>query len=119
MVDGCQGEAGPPALDVVFVHGIRGGPFVTWRKGGEGGTGATRGNMQREACWISDWLAEEAPGARLLSLEYVAPVSFWEVGVEGWGREGVGSWYGPLRRGCIFIDTQTARKPTPGADFAK
>ncbi|EFJ45909.1 hypothetical protein VOLCADRAFT_47311, partial [Volvox carteri f. nagariensis] len=31
------------------------------------------------SCWPSTWLSEDLPGARLLSVEYLAPVSAWEV----------------------------------------
>ncbi|GIL79686.1 hypothetical protein Vretifemale_8977 [Volvox reticuliferus] len=67
-----------PVVDVVFVHGIRGGPFITWRKAGVMTRGSAASHMERSACWPSTWLAEEVPGARLLSVEYLAPVSAWE-----------------------------------------
>ncbi|GLI68116.1 hypothetical protein VaNZ11_012443 [Volvox africanus] len=67
-----------PLVDVVFVHGIRGGPFITWRKAGVMTRGSAASHMERSACWPSAWLAEEVPGARLLSVEYLAPVSAWE-----------------------------------------
>ncbi|GLC40763.1 hypothetical protein PLESTB_000025100 [Pleodorina starrii] len=70
--------AAPPSVDVVFVHGIRGGPFITWRKAGVMTRGSAASHMERSACWPSTWLAEDLPGARLLSVEYLAPVSAWE-----------------------------------------
>ncbi|KAG2501745.1 hypothetical protein HYH03_000245 [Edaphochlamys debaryana] len=68
----------PPDVDVVFIHGIRGGPFITWRKAGVMTRGKAASHMERSACWPSTWLAEDFPGARLLSVEYLAPVSAWE-----------------------------------------
>ena len=35
--------------------------------------------MQHELCWPTVWLKADVPGARLLSLEYAAPASGWEV----------------------------------------
>ena len=32
-----------------------------------------------QVCWPSAWLAEDLPQARLLSMEYAAPASGWEV----------------------------------------
>ena len=66
--------AGAPALDVVFVHGLRGGPFATWRRERQGGRGA----VGHATCWPSAWLAADLPGARLLSMQYAAPASGWE-----------------------------------------
>lgn len=76
-------------MDVVFVHGIRGGPFVTWRRErppvavlpqpGLPAAAAAAVAVDHEQCWPSTWLAEDLPSARLLSMEYAAPASGWEV----------------------------------------
>ena len=71
----------------MFVHGIRGGPFVTWRrvrtpKTLDPATGRLRvapPEMRHELCWPTVWLKADLPSARLLSLEYAAPASGWEV----------------------------------------
>ena len=81
-------HAGAPDIDIVFVHGIRGGPFVTWRRVRTPKTlDPSTGNLQmavpdmrHELCWPIVWLKADVPGARLLSLEYAAPASGWEVG---------------------------------------
>lgn len=67
-----------PSVDVVFVHGIRGGAFVTWRREGVFERGKSRGAIDRNVCWPSAWVAEELPDARLLSAEYSAPITGWE-----------------------------------------
>lgn len=38
-----------------------------------------RESLDRPACWPASWVAKELPEARLLSLEYAAPASGWEV----------------------------------------
>lgn len=60
---------------MVFVHGIRGGAFATWRKESVG----REVSSDKTACWPSAWLAKDVPQARLLGIEYAAPVSGWEV----------------------------------------
>lgn len=65
-------------MDVVFVHGIRGGPFASWRKG----SSPTDNSLESSTlshCWPNAWLSRDLPEARLLSLEYAAPASGWEV----------------------------------------
>lgn len=62
-------------LDVVFVHGIRGGPFITWRIDNEHDHHNTR-----SSCWPSQWLSQDHPEARLITVEFPAPVSTWEGG---------------------------------------
>ena len=68
-------------MDVVFVHGIRGGAFATWRRKGVINTDPehTEGNLDHPYCWPAEWLAKDVPQARLLSMEYAAPASGWEV----------------------------------------
>ena len=73
------GSAGAPAIDVVFVHGIRGGSFASWRSIRLPRHRAGDGPMSHRDCWPSAWLARDCPEARLLSLEYAAPASGWEV----------------------------------------
>ena len=38
-----------------------------------------RESLDRSVCWPAAWVAKELPEARLLSLEYAAPASGWEV----------------------------------------
>jgi protein SERAC1 len=71
-------SAGSPALDVVFVHGIRGGAFATWRREGVLARGAARDHLERSVCWPAAWLAPALPNARLISVDYAAPASGWE-----------------------------------------
>jgi len=59
-----------PEYDVVFIHGVRGGPFVTWRRGDVMSMGSARQHLAHGDCWPAAWLAEDLPGARLLSIEY-------------------------------------------------
>lgn len=68
-------------MDVVFVHGIRGGAFATWRREGVQNLqpGHKAGNLDHLYCWPSTWLPQDVPQARLLSMEYAAPASGWEV----------------------------------------
>lgn len=67
-----------PLVDVVFVHGIRGGAFATWRKQGVGARGAAVDSLDKAGCWPATWIAPAIPQARLISAEYAAPASGWE-----------------------------------------
>ena len=69
-----------PTIDVVFVHGLRGGAFATWRMAGRGarrGAAAPLG-LGAGDVWPSAWLSNDVPRARLLSVDYAAPASGWE-----------------------------------------
>ena len=47
-------------------------------------------------CWPAAWVARDLPEARLLSAEYAAPVTGWEVGAWVGGLEGEeDKWDGP------------------------
>ncbi len=68
-----------PLLDIVFVHGIRGGAFATWRREGVLERGAARESLEKAACWPASWLVPDlGPRVRLISAEYAAPASAWE-----------------------------------------
>lgn len=67
-----------PEFDIVFVHGIRGGAFITWRKEKAFSRGNARGNLDHTICWPTSWLAPMFPKARILSAEYAAPATWWE-----------------------------------------
>lgn len=151
VVGGPTAACEPPAFDIVFIHGIQGGPFVTWRfpdtaakppqaqqvaeldgavqladaltagsivtpaavaalQGPAGaaaassvgeaspaaaaaaaaGAAAANGvvesgrmpysttvGLTRSSLWPTAWLPTDVPGARLLSLEYLAPITGW------------------------------------------
>ena len=71
-------SSGSPSYDIVFVHGIRGGAFITWRQEKALSLGAARGNVDHSVCWPTAWLAPKFPKARLISAEYAAPATWWE-----------------------------------------
>lgn len=58
--------------DVVFVHGLRGGPFMTWRQQEEKGV-----KNSGTDCWPKSWLVGDIPSIRVLMLEYDTSLSHW------------------------------------------
>jgi hypothetical protein len=78
-----------PDADIVFLHGIRGGPFITWRHGGPLGNSPIARELSRSDCWPAAWLSKDLPNARLISVEYQvgwAGAVGWAGGL-GWHRE--------------------------------
>jgi hypothetical protein len=69
---------GAPDIDIVFVHGIRGGAFITWRQEQAFTRGGARGNVDHSVCWPAAWLAPIFPSARMITAEYAAPATWWE-----------------------------------------
>jgi hypothetical protein len=49
-------EVVAPVMDVVFLHGLRGGAFSTWRL-----TPSPGGVEDLQSCWPADWLAADLP----------------------------------------------------------
>eukprot|EP00268_Persea_americana_P060033 TRINITY_DN7434_c0_g1_i2.p1 TRINITY_DN7434_c0_g1~~TRINITY_DN7434_c0_g1_i2.p1 ORF type:complete len:1073 (-),score=246.02 TRINITY_DN7434_c0_g1_i2:302-3520(-) len=75
-----------PSLDVVFVHGLRGGPFKTWRiTDSKSSTTSKSGLVEKidqEAgkqgtCWPREWLAADFPHARLFTVKYKTNLTQW------------------------------------------
>jgi len=65
-----EGRAGTPKIDVVFVHGLRGGAFSTWRPW-------IPGKPSHDGCWPREWLGSDIPQARLLTVGYRTRLSAW------------------------------------------
>ncbi|KAJ4966057.1 hypothetical protein NE237_017906 [Protea cynaroides] len=78
-------ESEAPLLDVVFVHGLRGGPFKTWRMAEDKCSTTKSGlveNIDLEAgkegtFWPGEWLSVDFPHARLLSVKYKTNLTQW------------------------------------------
>lgn len=73
-----------PPLDVVFVHGLRGGPFKTWRLSED--KSSTKSGLvekideeagKQGTFWPGEWLAVDFPNARLFSLKYKTNLTQW------------------------------------------
>ncbi|XP_013088301.2 protein SERAC1-like isoform X1 [Biomphalaria glabrata] len=55
--------------DVVLVHGLRGGVVKTWRQ---------RDDIHKtSACWPKDWLAQDCPNIRIISIGYESKLHKW------------------------------------------
>ncbi|TYH87732.1 hypothetical protein ES332_D01G139500v1 [Gossypium tomentosum] len=73
-----------PQMDIVFVHGLRGGPYKTWRIA-EDKSSTKSGLVEKideEAgklgtFWPGEWLSADFPQARLFSLKYKTNLTQW------------------------------------------
>ena len=69
-------------VDVVFVHGLWGGVFFTWRQREKDGfdSGAPEGCGSYSFCWPRDWLIEDVGGkdhVRLIGCDFDSYLSQW------------------------------------------
>ncbi|CAL5332364.1 unnamed protein product [Camellia sinensis] len=73
-----------PSLDVVFVHGLRGGPFKTWRLAED--KASTKSGLvekideeagKQGTFWPGEWLSVDLPHARMFSLKYKTNLTQW------------------------------------------
>ncbi|XP_071733264.1 uncharacterized protein [Rutidosis leptorrhynchoides] len=77
-------RSGEPSVDVIFVHGLRGGPFKSWRLS-ECKSSSKSGLVEKideEAgkqgtFWPGEWLSADFPRARLFSLKYKTNLTQW------------------------------------------
>ncbi|KAG0587590.1 hypothetical protein KC19_2G175600 [Ceratodon purpureus] len=75
-----------PVLDVVFVHGLMGGPYRTWRIAEDKTSSTSPSGLVEKidedagkegTCWPEEWLADDLPGSRLLTVKYKTNLSQW------------------------------------------
>ncbi|XP_027189901.1 uncharacterized protein [Cicer arietinum] len=73
-----------PPLDVVFVHGLRGGPYKTWRiSEDKSSTMSTLVEKIDEEAgklgtfWPGEWLSSDFPHARMFTLRYKTNLTQW------------------------------------------
>ncbi|CAI0558411.1 unnamed protein product [Linum tenue] len=73
--DGSESEA--PEIDVIFVHGLRGGPYKSWRISED--KASTKSGLVEKideeagklgTFWPGEWLSADVPKARLFTLRY-------------------------------------------------
>ncbi|KAK9756339.1 hypothetical protein RND81_01G090300 [Saponaria officinalis] len=73
-----------PTIDVVFVHGLRGGPFKSWRISED--KSSTKSGLiekidqeagKQGTFWPGEWLSVDFPHARLFTLKYKTNLTQW------------------------------------------
>ncbi|CAH2251538.1 SERAC1 [Pelobates cultripes] len=70
----------PIKADVLFVHGLLGAAFKTWRQQDRDeplGESSTQHDDYTD-CWPKAWLAADCPGLRVISVEYDTQLSEWK-----------------------------------------
>ncbi|XP_030628325.1 protein SERAC1 [Chanos chanos] len=70
----------PIKADVLFVHGLLGAAFKTWRQKDSDMTEDEKAAGSKEdytECWPKSWLAADCPSLRILSVEYDTHLSDW------------------------------------------
>ncbi|XP_052202433.1 uncharacterized protein LOC127808103 isoform X2 [Diospyros lotus] len=79
----CSGSE-VPSMDVVFVHGLRGGPFKSWRLSDD--KSSTKSGLvekideeagKQGTFWPGEWLSTDFPYARLFTLKYKTNLTQW------------------------------------------
>ncbi|KAF7669589.1 hypothetical protein LDENG_00173850 [Lucifuga dentata] len=71
----------PIKADVLFIHGILGAAFKTWRQKDRNiveEEEATGSKDDYTECWPKSWLAVDCPNLRVLSVEYDSHLSDWK-----------------------------------------
>ncbi|XP_073527616.1 protein SERAC1 [Phyllobates terribilis] len=66
--------------DVLFVHGLMGAAFKTWRQQDRDQPLDESASQEEDytECWPKDWLAEDCPALRIISVEYDTHLSDWK-----------------------------------------
>jgi len=69
-------------VDVVFIHGLLGGAFLTWRLQDDSETEPDNileeeSEESKNFSWPRHWLSEEIPTARILAVNYQTALSEW------------------------------------------
>ncbi|KAL7387837.1 hypothetical protein ABVT39_002286 [Epinephelus coioides] len=70
----------PIKADVLFIHGILGAAFKTWRQKDRNMLEEEKEEESRDdytECWPKSWLATDCPNLRILSVEYDSHLSDW------------------------------------------
>ncbi|XP_037541419.1 protein SERAC1 [Nematolebias whitei] len=70
----------PIKADVLFIHGILGAAFKTWRQKDRNTVEKSKdaeSNDDYTECWPKSWLAADCPNLRVLSVEYDSHLSDW------------------------------------------
>uniref|UniRef100_A0A3Q2C7N7 Protein SERAC1 n=1 Tax=Cyprinodon variegatus TaxID=28743 RepID=A0A3Q2C7N7_CYPVA len=70
----------PIKADVLFIHGILGAAFKTWRQRDRNTLGEENEAEDLDdytECWPKSWLAADCPNLRVLSVEYDSHLSDW------------------------------------------
>ncbi|KAM9840051.1 protein SERAC1 isoform 1-T1 [Aulostomus maculatus] len=63
--------------DVLFIHGILGAAFKTWRQKDRNTGEEEKDEDDYTECWPKSWLAADCPNLRVLSVEYDSHLSDW------------------------------------------
>nr|XP_054484569.1 protein SERAC1 isoform X2 [Agelaius phoeniceus]XP_054484570.1 protein SERAC1 isoform X2 [Agelaius phoeniceus] len=71
----------PVRADILFVHGLLGAAFKTWRQQDIDrhlDRKASEGEEEYTQCWPKTWLATDCPSLRIISVEYDTHLSDWK-----------------------------------------
>ncbi|XP_054018658.1 protein SERAC1 [Dryobates pubescens] len=72
----------PIRADILFVHGLLGAAFKTWRQQDidhRSDKKASEGEEDYSQCWPKTWLGSDCPALRIISVEYDTQLSDWKV----------------------------------------